>query len=316
MIQSDLPLESRARRPLDEMGDNSVVSPSAAEQPHFFMKLPLELRLQIWERICSTSRVVDVFSSGTGCEALHSLDDKFHDLFGGDLRVDFNASHCRPPAVLHVCHESRMVGLQFYTLAFGKAPFSATPPTSSNISFSCQIHMPPHIYINWDCDIVCPMGNETRDMKDMEVQILEIKASSGNMLRHLAIDPLALKIDVGSNPMDTPVDYEEESELSWAQLLMGCPKLKELILYHLPNSYHIHGPPVDLIPICEVDGEQEIGAGISELKDVRNTIFELIDRMEKTRNATDKRALSKVQEAWVPFAVRIMGVVAGGSETR
>ncbi|PVH70535.1 hypothetical protein DL98DRAFT_540764 [Cadophora sp. DSE1049] len=144
--------------------------------------------------------------------ALHNLDDKFHDLFGGDLRVDFNATHCPPPTVIH-------------------------PRTG--------------------------------------------------MLRRLAIDPLTLEIHVGTNPMDTLDSSDEAPELSRAQLLMECPKLKELILYHLPNNYHIHGPPLELIDISEVDIKQGVGVKVPELKNVRDVILDLIDRMEMSRKAID-----------------------------
>ncbi|KUJ10830.1 uncharacterized protein LY89DRAFT_674943 [Mollisia scopiformis] len=276
MNQSDLPSESSSlpEGQPDEVGVDSVVTNLTAGQFHFFVKLPLEIQLKIWECICFIPRVVDVFSSGTGCEALHNLDDNFHDLFGGDLRVDFNATHCHPPTILH-------------------------------------INMPAHIYINWECDVVCPMGTESRDRKDMEVQLLETKVSSGKVLRYLAIDPLTIEVPIGTNLMDTMDFSDEETELSWAHLLMGCPKLEEIILYPLPDNYRMHGTPLELIGISEVDIERGVGFKVPELKKVRDVILNLNGRIEMSRKATEVRELSKVQEVWVPLVVRIMGVTTG-----
>lgn len=312
MHQTTLPSESLSHpgsQQTDAKG-GPLVANSTSGQFHFFLRLPLEIQLKIWEFVCFIPRVVDVFSSGTGCEALHNMDDNFHDLFGGDLRVDFNATHCLPPSILHVCQASRRVGLQFYTLAFGKGPFSATPKTSSNICFSCQIHMPAHIYINWECDVVCPMGTESRDRKDMEVQILETEISSGKMLRYLAIDPLVMEVPVGSNLLDT-MDFSNDEELSWVHLLVGCPKLEEIILYHLPDNYSMRGRPLELIDVSEVDIEQGVGFKILELKKVRDVILSLNGRVEMLRKGTEVRELSKVRKAWAPLAVKITAVRTG-----
>lgn len=56
-----------------------------------------------------------------------------------------------PPAVLQVCKESRIIGLKYYSLSF-------------NTRFETQeglgkitIETPARIYVNWECDIICPI---------------------------------------------------------------------------------------------------------------------------------------------------------------
>jgi 2EXR family len=66
-----------------------------------------------------------------------------------DIEPMVYESHCRAPAILHTCRESRGVGLDHYELSFG---------TEFPIQHGkTQINMitPPRIYVHWKCDIIC-----------------------------------------------------------------------------------------------------------------------------------------------------------------
>lgn len=97
-----------------------------------FPDLPPELRLKIW-KIAS--------------QALRTL-ELFYRHIGREIRC-----HQAPPALLHVCHESREVGLEVYHLSFGSEKRGNPPqiyfnPANDIIYFGARQHDDELLYIN------------------------------------------------------------------------------------------------------------------------------------------------------------------------
>jgi len=100
-----------------------------------FPKLPIELRLRIWD-YCHFPRIVDV----TVCRVFDGLRDRY----SVDSPTKY-ASSCRPPTVLSVCKESRRNALQHYDLEFGTT-FKQGILTVTTV---------PHVYISPRHDTLC-----------------------------------------------------------------------------------------------------------------------------------------------------------------
>ncbi|TAQ89483.1 hypothetical protein B7494_g2149 [Chlorociboria aeruginascens] len=115
-----------------------------------FPKLPTELRLQIWKFASWAPRTIEL----NFC----IVDEKF---------IDFG----HPPAILHVCRESREVGLSFYSLSFGTTK------------------QPPEIYFNPLTDLVYLGTRQYDDEIDAIIKYFCSGVESGtphDYIRHLA----------------------------------------------------------------------------------------------------------------------------------
>lgn len=125
--------------------------------------LPTELRLQIWEYMCSEPRIVEV----------RHTDDRFLDETSPTCGYSFTA---RIPVVLHVCRESREVGLRHYHLDLRSA-FPEENRTSP-------------VYVNWQLDTLYL----TDEMFDTIESFEDFCGRSGievAKIRHLAVNNFA-----------------------------------------------------------------------------------------------------------------------------
>ncbi|KAG4427716.1 hypothetical protein IFR05_016802 [Cadophora sp. M221] len=115
-----------------------------------FPLLSLEMRLLVWEFVCFQPRLVDIWPTKSGIELLARLflEEGFEEPY-------YNYTHCGTvPSILHTSREARTVGLQYYQLEFGtEAKADNSGASRGTLSFST----PPRIFVNWECDIVCPM---------------------------------------------------------------------------------------------------------------------------------------------------------------
>ncbi|CAG8951781.1 hypothetical protein HYFRA_00005585 [Hymenoscyphus fraxineus] len=108
-----------------------------------FSKLPAEIRLQIWELVCTFER--DVF---IGAKFIYDVDHnevQFPAEYGGTEPLFKYITDSPPPALLHVNQEARSEGLKKYILAFG-------------VTIKChdlKFQALPRIYVNFQVDRVC-----------------------------------------------------------------------------------------------------------------------------------------------------------------
>jgi hypothetical protein len=102
-----------------------------------FKELPLELQQKIWEAVSFIPRNVDVWHK--------NIYTSREDGAGADYVHYRMISRTPPPAILHVCQESREVALKHYKLAFGATKDCGTFAVVSK----------PRIYINPLTDTVC-----------------------------------------------------------------------------------------------------------------------------------------------------------------
>jgi len=103
-----------------------------------FRDLPLELRLMIWGYVASTPR--DIILDG-------KAKNEHHDTGNGWYCYNFRL-YTPPPAILHVCWESREVGLKHYEIFHFR----------SSCLF-CRTRRKPlpirAFYINYEVDKIC-----------------------------------------------------------------------------------------------------------------------------------------------------------------
>ncbi|CZR60158.1 uncharacterized protein PAC_10054 [Phialocephala subalpina] len=141
----------------DEADSDEADSDGAAKMFTPFPRLPIELRLKVWKYACFKPRLIDLWFVPVADKRDSFKFDEFQQPF-------IYESHCRQaPAVLHTSQEARNVGLQHYSLEFGsKFEGQVIFPMSGFENFlmargTIEVSMPPQIYVNWACDIICPM---------------------------------------------------------------------------------------------------------------------------------------------------------------
>ncbi|CZR64274.1 uncharacterized protein PAC_14172 [Phialocephala subalpina] len=153
-----------------------------------FPNLPVEIRMKIWKEACFQPRVVDSYLTCPGDEEeSHYI---WH-LFDRDQFLTFvTITARRAPAILHTSQEARKIGLENYSLEFGR-----TGETTVAGDTTLTLTTPPKVYINWNSDIICP--TQVLDYVDNEGlgsngrQELEALKSYQKM-RRLAVDIEAL----------------------------------------------------------------------------------------------------------------------------
>lgn len=96
------------------------------EFPHF-VRLPYEIQYKIWEMLAEEPRVVPI-----------------------NTRTD-NGLYSSIPPILHVCSESRAVGLKHYTLAFKSQRFDDGWTDGSEPETNV---LPPRVYFNFERDML------------------------------------------------------------------------------------------------------------------------------------------------------------------
>jgi hypothetical protein len=117
-----------------------------------FSKLPKELRLKIWTMACEEKRVVAIAISRPASIITSTLPASKASICTRSRGLGELTSSTPPPSVLYTCVESREVGLEKYTLAFG---------CRSGGWWSSQRY-PGRIPFNFEHDILYLQRNGTR----------------------------------------------------------------------------------------------------------------------------------------------------------
>jgi hypothetical protein len=152
-----------------------------SKKPKFtlFPKLAIELRLEVWKLACFESRIVDLWTVKIPETA---------------PRYYRYRSYSTVP-ILHTCKEAREVGLQHYSSEFGVEFIKSSSGTSTTIFPELAI---PHIYINWDLDIIC-LVNPLPDRMINDI-------SKGQFpIRHLALDTTRLRHGCLTKALNLPL---------------------------------------------------------------------------------------------------------------
>jgi 2EXR family len=175
-----------------------------------FPDLPIEIRFKVWKLACFVTRNVDIATGTVGIT--------FGEEDGTAARPHYYRSRCLPPALLHVCKESRQEGLKYYKLDFGvdyKVPASGRPIPELTVS------SPPRIYINWETHRLCVMLPMYIDDSVNDVcRRIEIRDKCfDNGLRHLA------------------TNAEWWYDISYAPFVYLCGALEEIVFYEGRTAY-------------------------------------------------------------------------------
>lgn len=255
------------------IADRGTVSsePAAAleaEEAGFplFPTLPFELRLQIWEYLCFIPRVIDIRSSTSGLECFQ---DEFH-----EQPWFYHTESATIPAVLHTSHEARAVGLDIYSLHYG-TEFDMQANRRSRASV--ELTTPPRIYINWACDIICPLmaGLDATSIEYTSLHRLPVKAE----MQRLALDVTAI--------IAADQRGQSGSELQWISRWLQDSDVshpqREIIIYCWPDPRF---PPkkgafLDLVelddPALDIITQLSESFGLARLI-VRNALKGINDR--------------------------------------
>lgn len=113
-----------------------------------FPQLPLEIRMRIWELACFFPRNVDIWVTHLPESYIREPPENY--TRGGPPTPFRYLSRSPVPAILHVCNESRTIGLNFYKLEFGSGTFELQYFTLS---------VKPTIYVNLSVDRICFMDS-------------------------------------------------------------------------------------------------------------------------------------------------------------
>jgi 2EXR family len=107
-----------------------------------FPKLPIEMRLKIWKCAANIPRNVDLWIGA----AYSNMS-----MWGvGSPSHEYIFSTSSPPAILHICRESRHEGLSNYALAFG---------TEYSVGRN-RVTEEATVYVNWEADTICLMNSD------------------------------------------------------------------------------------------------------------------------------------------------------------
>lgn len=173
-----------------------------------FNGLPIELRLQIWKKAAFIPRNVDVWNK----EIFISDQDEAR-AYAVPYRM---ISRTPPPAILHVCRESRNEGLKHYMLEFG---------TTKDVG-EFVVTSKPKIYINPVVDTLC---------LPRPFPFLHYSITSDLRLEKMKLRSLAI------NVYKTPqVGLEGDTYVSMFGQIMpiGRDSIEELILYSDAEDYN------------------------------------------------------------------------------
>ena len=203
----------------------------------YFPRLPPELRYNIWSEACLVERIVDLWIA----DPFTKYNDKEWSMNfpkSWEWRWITFGSHNRIPDILQTSRESRAVGLKHYSPLLGTeiTHLPANVKSSKNgmgqgeksvnsIKSSEEEHKttkpkssyldPAVIYINWECDIICPFEIPEEHVPRFQ---LELKLSNRfNLLKKLAI------------PQDWVRHLLRRSSHGYSMPVH--PDLKEVILY-------------------------------------------------------------------------------------
>ncbi|KAL2065678.1 hypothetical protein VTL71DRAFT_3348 [Oculimacula yallundae] len=227
--------------------NRSVAHNSASREFVLFPKLPLEIRLLIWESVCLQPRFIDLWTFRSEMEMLAIVSHEE----GGDP-VFYYYTHTGPPAILHISQEARQVGLCHYHYEFGThAEVSISGPSRGIMSIST----PPRIYVNWACDIISPIQQAQGEVPDLP----DIIASKYHNIHRFAVDEAHVRrLSTTFKP-------------SWLKDLL-CPapeesstSLREIVIYYCNYKYGVpayKGEPPQLIYLDENDLQIDVPGGL------------------------------------------------------
>lgn len=126
-----------------------------------FPRLPVEVRLLIWEETCRQGRLITVFTCQDPLEDEQSL---------GHGNIPFYTFKSRDPipSILHATREARAVARKFYTLAFDTRKEFPSVTALDRTAGS--------IWVNPLYDIICPMSSITDSQCDaLRAKIYDLK---------------------------------------------------------------------------------------------------------------------------------------------
>ncbi|KAH7355179.1 hypothetical protein BKA65DRAFT_235222 [Rhexocercosporidium sp. MPI-PUGE-AT-0058] len=173
----------------------------------FFTKLPVEIRFKIWKLLAPEPRTIDVGTT------------QHNNRFpggerGGNLLCRLHTTAIRQvPRILHVNHEARSLTLESYSLEFGIR--LSKSPVESYLPFAGRI------YVNWERDIICPIG-----VDDFKAHWM------AEILEHSRITNIALNVRELLNPVK---ELRSDGCLN-IHSLFGMPRLEEVIFYYSDPS--------------------------------------------------------------------------------
>ncbi|CZT50140.1 uncharacterized protein RSE6_11076 [Rhynchosporium secalis] len=154
-----------------------------------FGKLPLELRDPDGDRF------FEKFTSSTPCRY--------------ESRAKF------PPFILRTSHEARGIGLRHYSLNFG----ITRSYTYGDVRI--EVSSPAQIYVNWDCDIICPQTvNQSLSLEEEEMNNVFWYTPLFKKIRRIAFE-----VGLGD------VDHWDPGHI------LSSHNILEVILYPAINSF-------------------------------------------------------------------------------
>jgi hypothetical protein len=229
-----------------------------------FPKLPLELRRMIWTYACFVPRNIDVWAVSTSEEeGFDEFDDSQYGAYWGEITK--SRSHNPVPPILNTSSESREIGLQHYSLSFG---------TDHKHSFGfvkIEISFPPKIYVNFDCDIICPIN--TSPSSRYSACFLEHLSFTDLPVRRLALPTTSTWDQAGWQDSDMLLRHDLDEVILYA----GRPtSFKDMETFYDPAD----ATPFSMEFISLEAAKEEGLIGNVEYDEVAKTLQEAIILME------------------------------------
>lgn len=147
-----------------------------------------------------------------------------------------------------------MVGLKHYKLAFGKT-------TTENFNgMKLTLEIPPKIYVNFACDIICPIF-QTVDDEDLEIsRLCAWTLEAEPRIRHLAIDEKGFRlgrVSMTDMNLDTLTAYHQlpsyEAEYDYDVESIGLSQVGRYTRIESMNPYDIVRPLQDLANVDDLE---------------------------------------------------------------
>ncbi|KAL2070888.1 hypothetical protein VTL71DRAFT_13914 [Oculimacula yallundae] len=263
-----------------------------------FPDLPLEIRLLIWETACYEARLLDIWYSGVDLEGLD-------DFSMGFKKPHYFYSHAPIPSILHTCQDARKIGLQHYQLDPG---FGMEKKIKRTCGVEIAFTVPSRIYVNWECDIVCPNFDPENDYTS-ETWMLP----SSNYLREFThqfkhVQHLAIRADW----LDSFDEPYFQDDFKWLTNLLPCsaksvPLFKDFTIYDLPPEteypFSSNNVSLRLVRLARVDDEASLPDEMEQLGVARETLSEALQYIGNLR------ALEKVTFVLPTISMAFLHVV-------
>jgi hypothetical protein len=174
--------------PKDIIANPDLVASTEGHTFTCFGRLPTEIRLMIWAHTCQHVRHLNLMRASIPTEEYPHVLQDFWQRNERDVEQNMfrHVTSTPPPAILHVCIESRGVGLKHYQLSFGRIArvgmgkffmdvpshipctvgdvLEAMYPTSEDQRELLPVTQPPHIYVSFETDIIIPRWELQEDV--------------------------------------------------------------------------------------------------------------------------------------------------------